>query len=88
MADADGEFEKTPPVPSHGAWTAIVFVSGSVFCEEIWQVGQLVDNATQTCGMTMFAATLNEITDIEKGKMALTDCRLRPDQRYAEQGDF
>ncbi|KAG6161456.1 hypothetical protein E4U51_007122 [Claviceps purpurea] len=31
MADADGKFEKTSPIPSHGAWAAIVFVSGSVF---------------------------------------------------------
>ncbi|KAG5933643.1 hypothetical protein E4U59_006716 [Claviceps monticola] len=62
--------------------------SGKAASEEIWQVGQLVDVATQTYGMTMFAATLDEITDIEKGKMAPTDCRLRPDQRYAEQGDL
>ncbi|KAG5932758.1 hypothetical protein E4U60_005004 [Claviceps pazoutovae] len=44
--------------------------SGKAASEEIWQVGQLVDNVTQTYGMTMFAATLNEIHDIEKGKMA------------------
>ncbi|KAG6237842.1 hypothetical protein E4U25_002331 [Claviceps purpurea] len=73
-----------------GTWTGGLKTvgPGKAASEEIWQVGQLVDNATQTYGMTMFAATLNEITDIEKGKMAPTDCRLRPDQRYAEQGDL
>lgn len=54
--------------------------------DEMWHVGSLVDNASQTYGLTRFAATLNEVTDIEKGKMAPTDSRLRPDQRMAEDG--
>lgn len=73
-----------------GTWTGGLRTvgPGKAASEEIWQVGQLVDNAAQTYGMTIFAATLNEITEIENGKMAPTDCRLRPDQRYAEQGDL
>ncbi|KAG6041978.1 hypothetical protein E4U41_007497 [Claviceps citrina] len=73
-----------------GTWTGGLKTvgPGKAASEEIWQVGDLVDNAAQTYGMTVFAATLNEITEIEMGKMAPTDCRLRPDQRFAEQGDL
>lgn len=56
--------------------------------EEVWRAGRLADNASQAYGLTAFAASLNEITAIEKGKMAPTDCRLRPDQRMAEEGDL
>ncbi|KAI9167740.1 Oxysterol-binding protein [Paramyrothecium foliicola] len=55
---------------------------------EIWRVGSLVDDASHTYGLTTFAASLNEITDIEAGKLPPTDCRLRPDQRFAEQGNL
>ncbi|KAG5929002.1 hypothetical protein E4U42_007499 [Claviceps africana] len=73
-----------------GTWTGGLKTvgPGKAASEQIWQVGQLVENAAQTYGMTMFAATLNEITEVEKGKMAPTDCRLRPDQRFAEHGDL
>lgn len=54
--------------------------------DEIWKAGAMVDNPTQTYGMTAFAASLNEITNIEKGKLPSTDSRLRPDQRLAEDG--
>ncbi|CRK40985.1 hypothetical protein BN1723_018799, partial [Verticillium longisporum] len=37
---------------------------------------------------TQFAAQLNEITEIEKGRLPPTDSRLRPDQRQAELGDL
>lgn len=59
---------------------------GKAASDEIWRVGQLVDNAANTYGMTEFAAGLNEVTAIEKGKLPPTDCRLRPDQRMAEEG--
>ncbi|KAF4631225.1 hypothetical protein G7Y89_g6908 [Cudoniella acicularis] len=55
---------------------------------EIWRVGELVENAAQRYGLTTFAAGLNEITELERGKLPPTDCRLRPDQRAAEQGDL
>ncbi|KAH6655645.1 oxysterol-binding protein [Truncatella angustata] len=54
--------------------------------DEIWKVGELVPNAANTYGMTAFAAALNEITVIEKGRLPPTDARLRPDQRLAEAG--
>ncbi|CAK7264652.1 Oxysterol-binding protein 3 [Sporothrix epigloea] len=53
---------------------------------EIWRVGSLVDDAARIYGLTQFAVSLNEITALEKGRLAPTDCRLRPDQRMAEDG--
>jgi hypothetical protein len=53
----------------------------------IWSVGPLVENASKHYGMTLFAAQLNEITEVEKGKIAPTDSRLRPDQIALEKGD-
>lgn len=55
---------------------------------EIWRVGELVDNAAQRYGLTTFAAGLNEITELEKGRLPPTDGRLRPDQRALEMGDL
>ncbi|KAK7416489.1 Oxysterol-binding protein 3 [Neonectria punicea] len=69
-----------------GTWTSGLKTSGKGGGQEIWRVGTLVDNAAQTYGFTSFAATLNEVTEIENGKLPPTDCRLRPDQRLAEQG--
>lgn len=73
-----------------GTWTVELKTvgPGKAASETVWQAGQLVENAAQTYGMTRFAATLNEITELEKGKIAPTDSRLRPDQRLAEQGDL
>jgi hypothetical protein len=71
-----------------GTWTHELHTvgPGKAGGDEIWRAGSLVDNAAQTYGLTEFAATLNEVTEIEKGKLAATDSRLRPDQRFAEQG--
>ncbi|KAK1255258.1 hypothetical protein MKX08_009253 [Trichoderma sp. CBMAI-0020] len=73
-----------------GTWTGGLKTAGPGKSggEEIWHVGSMVDNPAQTYGMTAFAASLNEITEIEKGKLPPTDCRLRPDQRLAEQGNL
>ncbi|KAK5661293.1 hypothetical protein OQA88_11188 [Cercophora sp. LCS_1] len=69
-----------------GTWTgALKSVPGG---KEVWRVGSLVDNAANTYGMTTFAAGLNEVTALEKGKLPPTDTRLRPDQKLAEQGDL
>ncbi|KAL0942602.1 oxysterol binding protein [Colletotrichum truncatum] len=73
-----------------GTWTSGLRVveAGKAAGHEIWHVGKLVDNAANTYGMTTFAASLNEMTEIEKGRLPPTDSRLRPDQRLAEQGDL
>lgn len=54
----------------------------------IWTAAELAPDAGKHYGFTTFAASLNEITPHEKGKIAPTDSRLRPDQRAAEEGDF
>lgn len=69
-----------------GTWTAALRAMPGG--KEIWKAGSLVDNAATTYGMTTFAAGLNEVTTLEKGKLPPTDTRLRPDQRLAEKGDL
>jgi oxysterol-binding protein-related protein 3/6/7 len=73
-----------------GTWTGGLRVveAGKAAGEEIWHVGKLVTNPAQTYGMPVFAATLNEITEIENGKLPPTDCRLRTDQSFAEKGNL
>jgi hypothetical protein len=56
--------------------------------KEIWRAGKLVSGADQRYGLTEFAAQLNEITSLEYGKIPISDSRLRPDQRAAEDGDL
>ena len=53
----------------------------------IWTAGALVESAPKHYGMTLFGAQLNEITEVEKGTIAPTDSRLRPDQIALEKGD-
>ncbi|KAI5857305.1 Oxysterol-binding protein-domain-containing protein [Durotheca rogersii] len=71
-----------------GTWTASLRATegGKATGPDIWKAGQLVPNAANTYGMTAFSASLNEITTVEKGRLPPTDCRLRQDQRLAEQG--
>ncbi|KAI0972407.1 Oxysterol-binding protein-domain-containing protein [Xylaria arbuscula] len=71
-----------------GTWTKSLQVveGGKNTGQEIWKVGQLVPNTANTYGMTTFAASLNEITEVEKNRLPPTDTRLRPDQQLAEQG--
>lgn len=75
-----------------GKWTSSLTTTenGNSRANEppIWSVAELVPDAAKRYGFTTFAASLNEITPIEKGKLPPTDSRLRPDQRAAEDGDF
>ncbi|KAF5092967.1 hypothetical protein D0Z00_004315 [Geotrichum galactomycetum] len=71
-----------------GKWTASVSMkTPSTKMTEIWTVGPLVENHHKRFGFTQFAANLNEITEVERDKMAPTDSRLRPDQDAYERGD-
>lgn len=87
IADADGRNTNTGLT---GTWTNRLrrTEGGKAVGEDVWRVGKLVSNATTTYGLTEFAAGLNETTEVEKGRLPPTDTRLRPDQRYAEEGDF
>ncbi len=51
---------------------------------QIWTVGALVPDAPKTYGYTAFAATLNQVTELEEGKLPPTDSRFRPDQLALE----
>ena len=73
----------------NGTWTNALQLKepGKLGRSTIWTAGHLVDNAPKHYGMPVFAAELNEITEIESGKLPPTDSRLRPDQHALEQGD-
>ena len=87
--DSDGDEESLGLV---GKWTSSLSITenGNPRGDEppIWSVAELVPDAAKRYGFPTFAAQLNEITPIEKGKLPPTDSRLRPDQRAAEDGDF
>ena len=80
---AYSQLDEELPQELHGTWTS----SLSMGSQTIWTAGGLVDNPSKHYGMTTFAAALNELTDIEHGKIPETDSRLRPDQRALEEGD-
>ena len=75
-----------------GKWTSSLTVTehGDPKSNErpLWTADQLVPDASKCYGFTRFAASLNEITPVEQGKLPPTDSRLRPDQRAAEDGDW
>ena len=80
------------PLGMTGKWTSSLTVTedGQPQANEppIWRTAELVPDAAKRYGFTTFAASLNEITPIETGKLPPTDSRLRPDQRAAEEGDL
>lgn len=79
------------PLGLTGTWTGNLVVKENGRADalrEIWRVGDLVDRPEKHYGMTIFAAQLNEITQIEAGKLPPTDSRLRADQRALEDGKY
>lgn len=68
-----------------GKWTESVANKSSK--KVIWNTGDLVKDFKKKYGFTIYAANLNEITEIEKGMLPPTDSRLRPDVRAFEDGD-
>ena len=73
-----------------GKWTSSLTITENSIpqCTPVWAVADLVPDVTKRYGLTNFAASLNEITVIEKEKIAPTDSRLRPDQRAVEDGNL
>ncbi|CAH9086190.1 unnamed protein product [Cuscuta europaea] len=53
----------------------------------LWKSNQPPENLTRY-NMTAFAITLNELTPGLQEKLPPTDSRLRPDQRYLENGEY
>ncbi|KAG7726816.1 hypothetical protein KL933_003099 [Ogataea haglerorum] len=66
-----------------GTWTHSLRYTDTGEC--LWRVGNLVPDYQKKYGFTEFAASLNQITEIDEG-CAPTDSRLRPDQRKYENG--
>jgi hypothetical protein len=77
------------PLGLHGTWIHSVQLTehGTETKKTIWSAGTLVDQACKHYVLTSFAASLNEITEIEKDKLPPTDSRLRLDQTLLEQGN-
>jgi hypothetical protein len=73
-----------------GTWTSSLKIieAGKATGPEIWKAGRLVDGWEARYGLTEFAASLNEITKLEDGRLPITDTRLRRDQRAAEEGNL
>lgn len=76
-----------PGYSLNGKWTTSIEMTTPSSNKTIWETGTLIDGYVKRFGFTEFAATLNEITEVEKGLMAPTDTRLRPDQRMYENGN-
>ena len=77
------------PMGMMGKWTtSLTFTKdGTPESKPLWTAGDLVSDAPKRYGFTTFAASLNEITLHEQGRIAPTDSRLRQDQRALEDGD-
>ncbi|KAI9695274.1 MAG: hypothetical protein M1820_008736 [Bogoriella megaspora] len=78
------------PVGLVGKWTTHLNLThdGVDSGTTLWKTGALVPDASTRYGFTTFAASLNQITELESDKLPVTDSRLRPDQRAAEEGEL
>ncbi|XP_069809438.1 oxysterol-binding protein-related protein 2 isoform X1 [Dendropsophus ebraccatus] len=54
----------------------------------LWRINSRPPNSTQMYNFTNFAVALNELDKDLESTLAPTDCRLRPDIRYMENGDL
>ncbi|XP_040294635.1 oxysterol-binding protein-related protein 2 [Bufo bufo] len=54
----------------------------------LWRISSRPSNSSQMYNFTNFAVTLNELDQDMASSLAPTDCRLRPDIRYMENGDL
>ena len=70
-----------------GNWTESFTLKTKSTEKTIWQAGELLPQYQKKFGFTEFAGTLNKITEMEKGKLAPTDSRNRPDLQLYEKGD-
>lgn len=54
----------------------------------LWRISNRPSNSSQMYNFTNFAVALNELDKDMMAVLAPTDCRLRPDIRYMENGDL
>ncbi|XP_069762954.1 oxysterol-binding protein-related protein 6-like isoform X1 [Narcine bancroftii] len=70
-----------------GKWHEGVYCGGPQSAKCIWKPKPIPKDHESYYGFTMFARELNELTPDLKRVLPLTDTRLRPDQRYLEEGN-
>ncbi|KAG7666002.1 OSH3 [[Candida] subhashii] len=87
VVKAYDEDRKELPLTVTGNWTDSFTLKAGSAEKCIWEAGELLPQTNKKYGFTSFAGTLNVITDIEKGLMAPTDSRLRPDLQHFIRGD-
>lgn len=69
-----------------GKWTESLTLKTNTTEKLIWTAGDLLPNSAKKFGLTSFAGSLNKITSVEKGLLAPTDSRLRPDMQVYLEG--
>ena len=62
-----------------GKWTESMTLNTNSTEKVIWTCGPLLPKSNKRFGFTQFAAETSQITDMERGYLAPTDSRLRPD---------
>lgn len=82
----DSTSKKELPATVTGKWTDSLTLKAGRLEKRIWQAGELLPNEKKKYGFTKFTAGLNEISELEKGFLAPTDSRLRPDMIAYENG--
>ncbi|XP_059812383.1 oxysterol-binding protein-related protein 6-like isoform X2 [Hypanus sabinus] len=70
-----------------GKWHEGVYCGGPQTAKCIWKPKPIPNDHESYYGFTTFARELNELTLDLKRVLPLTDTRLRPDQRYLEEGN-
>ncbi|KAL9591378.1 MAG: hypothetical protein Q9179_007783, partial [Wetmoreana sp. 5 TL-2023] len=89
VVQAKDRFGDDLPLGLAGKWTQSLSITENGHpTQEIWHTEELPPDVSKHYGFTTFAASLNEITTLEKGKIPPTDSRLRPDQRKVEENEF
>ena len=71
--------------PASPEAVSIPILAGS---DVLWRVKPRPSDAAKFYNFTLFAMALNEVKEEELGRLAPTDCRLRPDIRAMENGDW
>ncbi|RLV96369.1 Oxysterol-binding protein 3 [Spathaspora sp. JA1] len=79
--------KKEVPYTVSGKWTESFTLKTNTTEKCIWEAGDLLPQSDKKFGFTLFAGTLNKITDMERGSVAPTDSRLRPDLQQFEKGN-
>ncbi|EGW35493.1 uncharacterized protein SPAPADRAFT_58735 [Spathaspora passalidarum NRRL Y-27907] len=79
--------KKEVPYTVTGKWTESFTLKTNTTEKCIWEAGDLLPQAEKKFGFTAFAGSLNKITEMERGQLAPTDSRLRPDLQQFEKGN-